>query len=337
MIGLHTKPRKGSWGLGMGLAAMLVLLVSGCAKREANTLVVYAAGPRSLAEWMCAEFQKETGCATKLYSATTGEIMAKLQAEEFRPQADVVILASPTAAEVLKDERMLAPLPPGLPTRPEWTDKDGTYAGTAASALGIALRRDRANPALEWTAIFEGRFSGTMIMPSPSQSGTSAEFVIAFDIAEGEKFWNGLKAAKRHGLQISGPNSQALTGLVLRSHEAVLAAADYLVFKQIQNGEPLVLQFPASGCPVIPRPVCILKGSQNLSAANNFVRFCFSPKVQQRIAAEHLLPADASVPLSAQRLAAGPVKPMLYDVNLAKSRQHEALRRFQYEIEKGVE
>jgi len=319
------------------VAVCMAATLPGCSERDADSLVVYSAGPRSLADWVCREFEKKTGVSTELYSATTGEIMAKLQAEEFRPQADVVILASPTAGEALKDQGMLARLPEGLKVRREWSDADGYYAGTGACALGIALREGSASRDLEWEDIWEGRFPGAFIMPSPSQSGSSAEFVIAFDIVEGERFWEGLRMAKRTGLQVSGPNSQALTGLVLRSHEAVLAAADYLVFRQIAEGEPLVIRYPTSGCPVISRPIGILDGAHNPKGAAEFVRFCFSPEVQTKIAAEQLLPADPGVPLSPERMNAGTLNPMPYDVAKAKTHQREALRRFQMEIEKSIE
>lgn len=321
---------------GSFLILFLCLSFAGCEKRDPETLVVYSAGPRSLAEWLCATFEKDTGRKTKLYSATTGEVMAKLMAEKYHPQADVVILASPTAAEALKVEKMLLPLPEGITARPEWADKDGFYAGTAASALGIAMRRDQFNPALEWTDIFSGKFQGKLLMPSPQQSGTSAEFIIAFSRQMGEPFWDGLKNAKKHGLQISGPNSQALNGLLLRSHDAVLASADYLVFKQIEKGEPLAMHFPASGCPVIPRPIAVLKGTVNREAADAFVKFCFSPEAQKRMASEHLIPADPTTPLSPIRQQAEMAVAMPYDVAAALQAQRDALMRFKYEVEKKV-
>jgi len=316
-----------------------LLLGSGCAKSNPNTpLVIYAAGPRDLAEFLCQKYEEKTGTKTTLFCATTGEIMAKLQAEEARPQADVVILAGQTAAEVLKEQGDLAPLPPGdyLRMNPAWNDSDGYYAATAGTALGIAVRKDHYDPKLEWDDVFNGAVDGGMLMPSQSQSGSSAEFVVNFALLEPDKFWKWIDAAKSHGLQVSGPNSQALTGLVLGAQTVVIAAADYLVFRQIEKGEPLVMHFPASGCPLSLRPVAILKGSRNKPAADAFVKFCFSPAAQQEIAAGHLLPADPTVELSALRQTAPPLHPLLVDVHAARREQGDALQRFQTEIESGT-
>lgn len=319
----------------VGLIALAVVL-NACRKASSDTeVVVYSAGPRGLAEWVCAEFEAASGLRTRLFCATTGEVMAKLQAEEFFPQADVVVLASPTAAEALKLQGLLSPLPADLPVRPDWTDPDGTYTGTSACALGIALRADEEAENLEWSDLLDGTFEGRTIMPSPSQSGTSNEFLVAFHLAKDEAFWTGLEDARNRGLQITGPNNQALTSVVLGAHDAVMAAADYLVFRQIERGEPIVMHFPASGSPVIPRPIAILADAPNGRGAEAFVRFYFSPEVQARVAAEHLIPADPAVPLSEQRQLAGEVIAMPFDAAAASAAQRGVLRRFQYEIAKG--
>ena len=325
-------------GLLLFLCITMGLTPAGCTGKNApHELVVYAAGPRELAEFMCKEFEREYGVKTSLFCATTGEIMAKLKAEEFHPHADVVILAGQTAAEVLKQQKSLAPLPAGdyLRLNTAWNDPDGFYAGTAGTALGVAMRKEGYDPNLDWDQIFAGAIKGKLIMPSPSLSGSSAEFVICFHLLFPDKFWKGMENIKNHGLQISGPNSQALTSVVLGGHQAALAAADYLVFKQIEKGEPLVMHFPPSGCPLSLRPVMIMAGSDNKKAAGDFVKLCFSSAVQKEIAAEHLLPADPGVELSKLRKEASVLHPILMDVKTACKEQQDILQRFRTEIEQG--
>lgn len=322
----------------LSLGVCAGLLTSCGERRGKNELVVYSAGPREMAESICREFQEKSGIPTRLFSATTGEIMAKLAAEEFRPQADVVILAGQTAAEVLKQQEVLAPLPAGdyLKFNPAWNDPDGFYASTGACALGVAVRKGSYDPQLDWKAVFEGAIKGNLMMPSPSQSGSSAEFVVSFHLNSPEMFWDGMENLKQSGLQVSGPNNQALTSLILGAHEGVLGAADYLVFRQMAKGEPLVMHFPPSGCPLSQRPICIMASSRNKSGAEDFVKFCFSKSVQKQIAATHLLPADPEVELSDLRKAAPKLTPLLVDVKEACVVQQKALHQFRYAIEKGV-
>jgi iron(III) transport system substrate-binding protein len=333
---MKAQTRRGSnWLLCGVLAGWLASCGEEPVKKE---LVVYSAGPREMAEAICGEFEKQSGVATRLFSATTGEIMAKLAAEEFRPQADVVILAGQTAAEVLKEQEQLAPLPEGdyLKLNPGWNDPEGYYASTGACALGVAVHKDRLDTSLDWPAIFNGAIDGGFIMPSPSQSGSSAEFVVGFHLTSPEMFWEGMRGLKKEGLQVSGPNNQALTSLILGAHEAVLGAADYLVFRQMAKGEPLAMHFPPSGCPLSQRPVCILASSRHLQEAGEFVRFCFGKEAQGMIAAAHLLPADPGVELSEQRKAAPVLRPLTVNVKEARKAQRKALHEFRYTIEKGV-
>jgi ABC-type Fe3+ transport system substrate-binding protein len=148
-----------------------------------------------------------------------------------------------------------------------------------------------------------------------------------------EFFWRLMTGARERGLQVSGPNSQVISSLVLGGNDVVVAAADYLIFKEIERGEPLAMLLPPSGCPVSLRPVVILKGARNQAAAGQFVQFCFSRGVQERVAATHLIPADPAVPVSPLRAAAPPLKMLLADTRAAQAAYREVLRRFRYEVE----
>lgn len=332
--------------------AFLVMLVlsamaaPSCAPREADErkLVVYTAGPRGVAEAICNAFTAETGIAIELFSATTGQVLAKLEAEKYNPRADVVILASGFAAEWLKREnRLLSYHPSWLDeTHAAWHDPDGAYFATSAAAVGIAVRRDAHRPDLEWRDFFsdsvssESRFTGRAIMPAPSRSGSSSDFVLTYMLSRDEdRAWQDFITAKRNGLEIAGANSQAITNLLIGSHDAIVGAVDYLVYREIARGESIVMHFPPSGIPVITRPIAILKTTRRTETAIHFVDHYFSEASQAHLAAVHLLPARAATPLSAAR--ADQSLPPAIDVNRddVLAHQRRILRRFQYEIERA--
>jgi iron(III) transport system substrate-binding protein len=314
------------WGMG------------GCAGDRSGILVVYAAGPRSLADFACATFRQATGHKIELFCGTTGQIMARLEAEKYRPRADVVLLAGRTGAEALKDAGALMPFLPenAARLRSEWNDPQGCYYGTGAAVVGIATHRGSVPEAIEWADILEGRFRGRSIMPSPSRSGSSSEYVLAAYQQDPDGFWATFTGARRRGLEITGANNQALTSLLIGSHQAVFAAADYLVFPSIAAGEPIVMQFPASGCPYIVRPIMILKTTGQPDLARRFVEHVLGSEVQREVSEAYLLPALASVPLHPLRAASGNPKPMPFDVAEGLAEQGPVLRRFQYEIERAV-
>lgn len=321
-----------------GLLSLLMLLMSGCGRQDDTALVIYSAGPRPLIEQISADFTAEYGVPVRLFVATTGQLMAKLEAERFRPQADIVIFASDVAAEALRSANRLAPLhdinlPP---THQDWHDPHGYYLTTGAALVGVALASTHADLAPDWEALFSGDFPGRLAMPSPSRSGTAGDFVVSRVLADADSAWVDFARARAAGMEFPAANSQALTSLMIGNYQAVLGAVDYLVFRQMAQGAPLVMHYPASGVPLMTRPVGILASSPKQDNARRFVTHLFSAEAQQHIAEAHLLPARTDIQPDAIRQAARPPQRITRgDVEAALTQQGNILRRFQYQIERA--
>lgn len=56
-------------------------------------VTVYMPSPAGLADKLAAGFQEKTGVQVEVFQGTTGEILARLEAEEANPVADVVIFS----------------------------------------------------------------------------------------------------------------------------------------------------------------------------------------------------------------------------------------------------
>lgn len=311
------------------------VFVVGC-RRADPPLVVYSAGPRPLIGEICDSYTREHGRPVELFSATTGQIMAKLEAERFNPRADVVIVANQTAALGLKAAgRLMAYRPAGVDsTETDWHDGDGFYHATAAAVVGIA-GRDEKPPEVSkgWRAVL--LTPGRLVMPSPGRSGTAGDFILSYKQMHPDTFWQDFLAARALGLQIVGANSQAITGLLIGAYDAVYAAADYIICREIEKGEPLTVAYPPGGSPYVLRPAAILESTRNPPAAQAFLDHLFTQQVQVRIAARHLLPALRSVPLSAVRSRFPVPEPLPFNALEALEEQKSLARRFQYEIERA--
>ncbi|HMN97248.1 MAG TPA: substrate-binding domain-containing protein [Phycisphaerales bacterium] len=364
------------------LPLLLPVLLPACRESDRQAprrLVVYAAGPRGLAEALANSFTAETGIPVDLFSATTGQLMARLEAERHNRRADVILLASALAAEHLAREgRLMAlQLESDAPASP-WDDPKGMYRALGAAAVGIALRDDgsardlrrgleaRSDSArhgagipgagrldldgreeldgqdeldaasdLDWTAALCGDFAaegGSIVMPSPIRSGTSADFVLAYLLERGEAGWECFAEARRMGLEFAAANSQALAGLSAGTYRAIIGAVDYLVLREIDRGAPIRLHFPRSGAPVVPRPAAILTGTRRAEEARRFIAHCLSPAGQRLIAEARMIPADATLRAALDRPM--PARELPLDLDLALERQVRILRRFQYQIER---
>ncbi len=331
-------------GLTRITAALLCAVAGFCAGcgagsgADRDSLVVYSAGPRPLAEAVIAAFTAETGIEVELFAATTGQIMAKLEAERHRPRADVVVFASGVAAEALKAEGRLLPYVPDWldETRREWHDREHYYFATSAAVVGIALRGAVYAPDIEWADVLGGDFAGRLTMPSPSRSGSAGDFVLAYTVREGEAAWPRFRGARRAGLEFSAANSQAITSLLIGAYDGIVGAVDYLIYRQIAAGADVRMHFPPSGGALVTRPVAILADTPVPEKARRFVDFYFTRESQERVAAAHLLPARAGVELSEARGADG--MPPVFEVPADNALRHHAavLRRFQLEIERAA-
>ncbi|MBX3354443.1 MAG: substrate-binding domain-containing protein [Phycisphaeraceae bacterium] len=330
------------------LSASGAALLHGC-RQGGDRLVVYAANPRPLATRLVNAFMEEESIAVDLFSATTGQVLAKVEAERLNPRADVLLLASGLASEWLRREGRLAALDLDRPAwadseeRRGWVDPHGTFVATGAASVGIATRLDWTRGAESWASLLDGSFigpderRGRVVMPSPSRSGTSGDFIIQWALQAGDRAWDLLISARRKAiLEVKGANSEALTSLETNESQAILAAVDYLVCDRVAAGHPMRLSFPESGAPIVTRPICILRSTRRLESAQRFVRFLLSPRAQAMIAAANMLPADPSIPLSPVRAAAGIPRPMPIDLDQALAEQRQILRRFQYEVERLV-
>ncbi len=331
-------PHK-AWFMG-GLVALTTVL-SSCAPPDDGRLVVYTAGPRPLAEAICKAFEAAQSVRVELFTATTGQIMAKLEAEKYHPRADVVLLAAETPMLGLKQAgRLHSYRPQAIPSfREGWADPDATFHATGAAAVGIAFRVGQADPNATWWGVLEEGVQtgdGRIVMPSPSRSGTAGDFLLALHAARPDTFWQTFKNARRRGFEIVGANSQAVTGLSMGAYDAVFCAADYIICREIERGEQLEVFFPPEGSLYVYRPVAILESSRRKPLAEQFIEFIFAPEAQAMLAGQHLLPAREEVPLSEVRARFPIPSPLPFDAAEAIRSQKEIVRRFQYEIERAV-
>ena len=87
----------------VALLAAAAVIVPGVlqAAELSGKVVVYCPSPAGMADKLAAGFTKKTGVKVEMFQGTTGEIMARLEAERANPVADVVIMASwPDGREV---------------------------------------------------------------------------------------------------------------------------------------------------------------------------------------------------------------------------------------------
>lgn len=274
--------------LAMALSAMML--------SSAHALTVYTAGPGSLAKSLASGFEQQTGVKVTVFQATTGKVMARLEAEQANPQADVLISASWDTAEDLHQRGWLLPFASANADQVPANLKSADYIAQGVSALGIVWNSKSGTPEpKEWRDLTQPAFKDKVTTPDPALSGASLDLLIGLQNSMGDQAWRLFDDLKKNGMVVSGPNAQAVTPVMQGAKAAVFGAVDYVSYGNIQQGESLKVIFPASGTVIAPRPMMILKTSQHADDAKAFIDYVLSPEGQARVADAWLMPARRDV------------------------------------------
>ena len=300
---------------------MAALLTSGMMITDAQALTVYTAGPGSLSKGLAAGFEKKTGVKVNIFQATTGKVMARLEAEQANPQADVLISASWDTAEDLHQRGWLLPYQSANAEKVPADLKSDDYVAQGISALGIVWNTKSGTPEpKDWQDLTSAAYKGKVTTPDPALSGASLDLLIGLQNSMGENAWKLFSQLKENGMVIAGPNAQALTPVLQGAKAAVFGAVDYVSYNSIQQGESIKVIFPASGTVVAPRPMMILKSSQHAADAKAFIDYVLSEEGQQKVADAWLMPARSDV---------GAKRPLLSDLKLFPAQAHGTVDRGQ--------
>ena len=271
-------------------ASAAALLTAGAACAD---VTVYTAGPGSLIEKLAAGFTAESGVKVEFFQATTGQVMARIEAEAANPVVDVLISASWDTATDFAERGWLVPYAsPNAAMVPEFLKTDTAVAqGVAALAIAWNPTSGTARPA-EWADLAKPEFNGLVTLPDPAQSGSAFELVAALSATLGMGLFEGLAA---NGAIVAGANAAALNPVLQGAKAAVFGAVDYIALNGKAKGESIEVIFPESGTVIAPRPVMILNWSDNQDDAKRFVDYILSDAGQAIVAGENLMPARTDV------------------------------------------
>jgi iron(III) transport system substrate-binding protein len=274
----------------------LAMVLSSVMMSSAHALTVYTAGPGSLAKGLASGFEKKTGVKVDIFQATTGKVMARLEAEQANPQADILISASWDTAEDLHNRGWLLPYQSANAGKVPDTLKSADYVAQGISALGIVWNtKSGTSEPKEWKDLTAPEFKDKVTTPDPALSGASLDLLIGLQNGMGDKAWALFDELKKNGMVVSGPNAQAVTPVMQGAKAAVFGAVDYVTYGNIEQGESLKVIFPASGTVIAPRPMMILKTTQHEADAKAFVDYVLSPEGQKLVADAWLMPARTDV------------------------------------------
>lgn len=236
-------------------------------------VVVYMPSPSGLNTKYVEGFKAKTGLDVELFEGTTGEILARLEAEKDNPVADVVVLASwSDGLSMKKDDKILSYTPYNADKMyGDWIDNDHTLFGTSASALGVIYNTTIINNLdADWTELADSQYADDIAIPDPQKSGSCKDFLAGYMFSTNSN-WSAFEGIAKNGLFNAGANKAALASVTTGEKAILAAGVDYNAYSSIAKGEPINIYYPKSGTVINPRPAMIMKSSKNQDNAKAFV------------------------------------------------------------------
>ena len=317
----------------IGFVMGLLWLISGACPAQAQSVTLYTAGPDSLAKGMAKAFTDRSGIKVDVYQATSGDVLARLEAERGKARADVVVLASWGEGLAVRERGLVEAYhsPEAKKLRREWVD--GGLAAQGGAALAMILNNDQVRKEQQphsWFDLATPFWKDSLTMPDPTLSGSAAEFIAIFAQVHGQKAWKLFEDLARNGLIVPGPNNAALNPVLSGAKKGTISGVDYISYGQIAKGEKLAIHYPKEGTVVALRPVFVQKDAPHHEEARKLVDFMLSDEGQALVAKTFLIPARADT--RAQRPAPGEFTMLAPDWDYVKRNQAQLVSRFRKEI-----
>jgi len=281
------------------------------AEKVLSMYVAYG-GPDIIA----AEFEKASGIKVEYLTMSSGEVLARLQAEKANPQTDVWFGGGSDAFIQATEDGLIEAYKSPDQGRVDaaFRDQEGYWTGVSLVVVGFLANSDRlADKGLElptkWSDLSDSSYKDELMASNPNTSGTAYTSVSGvLQLLGEEEGWKFLDQmyANIPSLTKSGsaPGKMALAGeysvgIVPDPHNLFLKNPD----------APLVPVFPEDGVLAWPSPVAIVKGGKHPNNAKLFVDWCLSPEGQKI-----LMSASPRVPTTSVETIEG--VPSVDDLNL---------------------
>nr|WP_188052366.1 ABC transporter substrate-binding protein [Aureimonas fodinaquatilis] len=306
------------------LPSLLTLGLSLLATTAMADITVYTAGPGGLIDKLASGFTEETGIKVEVFQATTGKVMARVEAEAANPVVDVLISASWDTATDFANRGWLVPYAsPNAATVPDFL-KTETAVAQGVSALAIAWNPTSNTPKpAEWADLAKPEYKDLVNLPDPAQSGATFELIAALQAETGWEMFENLSA---NGAIVAGANAEALNPVLQGAKAAVFGAVDYISLSGKAKGETIEVIFPESGTVIAPRPAMILNWSKQQDEAKQFIDYMLSDAGQKIVADAYLMPARSDI--AANRPLIADLKILPIDAEAVYGKRSETLAEF---------
>lgn len=285
--------------------ALLVVILTTFFVFAANYVNAYTTLEEPLAKVLFAEFEKETGIKVNWVRLSTGEVIARLEAEKQNPQASIWVGGVGVFHVEAKLKGLTTPYraPYSQFIDEKFKDPDGYWIGLYVGPLAFATNKNKAkelgiNPPISWADLLKPEYKGLIRMANPNTSGTAYNVITTLvniykrDEAKVFDYLKKLDAnVNMYTKSGSAPGKDCAIG------ETTIAIG-YLhdLVKLQKEGAPIVITLPREGTGYEIAAMSLIKGGKEPLEAKKLYNWILGDKAQAIIASWYVIPLSPKAP-----------------------------------------
>jgi iron(III) transport system substrate-binding protein len=254
-----------------------------------KVLHIYEAFDTAEAKYYIDAFEKETGIEVVFVRMSSGEVLARVEAEAANPQATVWHAGSNTSHINAASKGLLAPYKPNtdFPLTGQLHAKDWAWTGFYSGAIGFVtntnfLKEKGVKAPTSWDDLLNPAFAKNVAMAYPYTSGTAyttyATLIQMYGLEKTLDWWEKFDKQSIHQYTKSGTGCIPMAGL---GEVAVgIAFSHDILAKGVNKGYPVVMTFPKEGTGYEIGGLSMIKGGPEPELGKKFIDWCFTTKAQ---------------------------------------------------------
>lgn len=287
-----------------------------------EVLRIYTAFDTAEAKYYIDAFEKETGIDVQWVRMSSGEVLARIEAEAANPQASMWHAGSNTSHINAASKGLLEPYKPN--TDFELIDilhaEDWAWTGFYTGAIGFVsnvnfLKENNVEAPTSWSQLLDPAFKDNIVMAYPYTSGTAyttyATLIQMIGLEKTLDWWEEFDRNSIHQYTKSGTAGIAMVGI---GEVAVgIAFSHDIMAKGINKGYPVVMTFPEEGTGYEVGGLSLIKGGPELELAKKFIDWSYTVKAQNLFQKYNRLPVNPKATVAEGSVTLDDVKLIEYD------------------------
>ena len=308
-----------------------------------KVLHMYTAFDTEEAKYYIEAFEKETGIDVEWVRMSSGEVLARIEAEAANPQASMWHAGSNTSHINAASKGLLEPYKPN--TDFELIDilhaEDWAWTGFYTGAIGFVsnvnfLKEHNVKAPTSWSQLLDPAFEDNIAMAYPYTSGTAyttyATLVQMIGMEKTLDWWEEFDKHSIHQYTKSGTACIAMVGI---GEVAVgIAFSHDIMAKGINKGYPVVMTFPEEGTGYEVGGLSLIKGGPEPELAKQFIDWCYTREAQDLFQKYNRLPVNPKATVKEGSVTLDQVKLIDYDHILAGQSKDEWVKAWRDRIGK---